>query len=124
MRLILYLINKTTVAHLFATILLTWGWSAYGNETQAVVKEKAPSFHVIYYQEDVSRDFTYINFNHNPLPYSRQGQVGGEHICFIYVLGFAGDKFTVAVTAMAGNADGNMYDNISGDGVEVTVVER
>jgi hypothetical protein len=119
----LYFINKTVVTNLFATILLTWGCSAYGNETLAVVKEKAPSSHVIYYQEDVSRDFTYINFNHNPLPYTQQEQVGGEHIRFIYVLGFAGDKFTVAVTAIGSNIDGYMYDNISGDGVEVTAME-
>ena len=106
--------NKTTVTHFFAAMLLTWGCSAYGGEK--------PSSHVIHYQEDVSRDFTYINFNHNPLPYIHEGVVGGEHIRFINVLGFAGDKFKVAVTAIDGDVDGNLYDSISGDGVEVTVM--
>ncbi len=111
----MYFINKTTVTHLFAAILLTWGCSAYGHEKL----DEKPLSHVIHYQEDVSRDFTYINFNHNPLPFTQQGEVGGEHIRFLNVLGFAGDKFTVAVTAI----DGDVYDIVSGEGVEVVVME-
>lgn len=110
----MYFINRTTVTHLFAIILLTWGCSAYGHEKL----DEKPSSHVIHYQEDVSRDFTYINFNHNPLPYIHEDVVGGEHIRFINVLGFAGDKFTVSVTAI----NGDVYDIVRGEGVEVTVM--
>jgi hypothetical protein len=115
----LYFINKTTVTHLLATIVLIWGCSAYCDEKPVLLTDKEPTSHVIHYQEGVSRDFTYINFNHNPLPYIHEGEDGGEHIRFINVLGFAGDKFTVAVTAI----NGDVYDIISGEGVDVTVVE-
>lgn len=64
--------------------------------------------HVIYHQQKTSRDYTYIDFSRNSSPYLFRGQVGGEHMSFIKVLGFQGDRFTVTMR-QSGDAGFTVY---------------
>ncbi len=86
---------------------------AFGADVSA--GEPVHDEHVIRQQKDVSRDFTFIHFGHNKSPYVHQGEVGGEHISYIRVLGQAGDRFTVKVEALTGD----LYDIVTGDGIKV-----
>lgn len=70
--------------------------------------------HVLYHQQGTSRDYTYIEFARNSSPYIFRGQVGGEHMTFVKVLGFQGERYTVAMR-QDGDADFSVY----GEGVRV-----
>lgn len=70
--------------------------------------------HILHYKEDVSRDYTYIDFSRNPSPFQVTSFVGGEHTRYIKILGFEGDKFIVELTP----AQGNTMFSISGQGFD------
>lgn len=74
----------------------------------------APS-HILHYREDVSRDFTTITFSGTTAPFRHKAQVGGEHMSFVNVLGFAGDVFLVELTAEMGDVG----CSVSGEGIVV-----
>ncbi len=65
--------------------------------------------HVLHFKEDVSRDYTYIDFVRNPDPFVVRTSVGGEHIKTIKILSFEGDKFILEFT----NHQGEVMFNIS-----------
>ncbi|MBU1341472.1 MAG: hypothetical protein KKE44_04275 [Proteobacteria bacterium] len=71
--------------------------------------------HILNYKEDVSRDYTYIDFVRNPEPFKVTSEVGGEHIRYIKILGFEGDKFLVELTQIKGDV---MF-NLSGLGFDI-----
>ena len=68
--------------------------------------------HLIHHWEETSRDYTYIDFSRNPSPYRFSGIVGGEHSTFVKVLGYHGDRFTVAM-----QQEGDASFNVYGEGV-------
>ncbi len=68
--------------------------------------------HLIHHWEETSRDYTYIDFSRDPSPYKFSGIVGGEHSTFVKVLGYHGDRFTVAM-----QQEGNATFNVYGEGV-------
>ena len=70
--------------------------------------------HIMSYEEDVSRDYTYIDFARNTDPFTSESQVGGEHIKYIKILGFEGDKFLIEFIPFEGEP---MY-NLSGQGFD------
>jgi hypothetical protein len=70
--------------------------------------------HILRYEEDVSRDYTYIDFARNTGPFNIESQVGGEHIKYIKILGFEGDKFLINFKPLKGEP---MY-NLSGQGFD------
>jgi hypothetical protein len=69
---------------------------------------------LIHHWQETSRDYTYIDFSRNPSPYKFSGQVGGEHITYVKVLGFKGDHFTVAM-----QQEGDAGFIVYGEGVTV-----
>lgn len=70
--------------------------------------------HILHYKENVSRDYTYIDFARNPDPYEITSSVGGEHIRYIKILGFEGDKFIVTLMPHKGD----IQLDISGTGFD------
>ncbi len=68
--------------------------------------------HLIHHWQETSRDYTYIDFSRNPSPYKFSGIVGGEHSTFVKVLGYHGDRFSVAM-----QQEGDASFNVYGEGV-------
>ena len=78
--------------------------------------ESTCSSHIIHRYDNVSRDYTYLEFYRNSQPCKLQGRIGGEHQTFIKVLGFSGDRYSVSLTKITDSPD----FNISGDGIKVS----
>ncbi len=55
-----------------------------------------------YQQQQVSRDYTYIEFTENIRPLTIIDEVGGEQMNFYKVLAFQGDQFDVKVVPLEG----------------------
>ncbi|MBW8189610.1 hypothetical protein K0504_01065 [Neiella marina] len=63
---------------------------------------------ILHQQQSVSRDFTYLSFhddgNDNAGPYVRADIVGGEHMSYVYVAGFAGQAYRIEFKSLDGDA--------------------
>lgn len=69
---------------------------------------------VLYQTAQVSRDYTYLEFQHDDDPFELTTEVGGEHIKVLRILGFEGHKFLIEFTQIKGD----LFFNISGTGVD------
>ncbi len=79
----------------------------------------APS-HVLHVKNEVSRDYTYIDFVRNTDPFVVMTSVGGEHIKTIKIIGFEGDKFLLEFT----NQKGDVIFNITDGGTDYKRINK
>lgn len=70
--------------------------------------------HILHTQEQVSRDYTYVDFVRNQASFEMRGSVGGEHINSVKIIGFQGDKFLIEFT----NVKGRVNFDVAGTGTE------
>lgn len=73
------------------------------------------SSQIRYHQQQLSQDYTYIDFTENSTPLSIIAEVGGEHMSFYKVIAFYGDRFKICVIPL----EGKPAATLSGDGVTV-----
>ncbi|WP_019614203.1 hypothetical protein [Psychromonas ossibalaenae] len=97
-----------------ATVALLW--TAPAGASDLVSFEPACRSHIIHRYEEVSRDYTYLEFYRNPQPCRLQGIIGGEHQTFINVIGFTGDRYSVSLI----EKEDHPSFSISGDGIRVS----
>ncbi len=105
-------INRLLSA-LTAGVLL---WAAPAGASDLVSFEPGCRSHIIHRYEEVSRDYTYLEFYRNPQPCRLQGIIGGEHQTFINVLGFTGDRYSVSMV----DKEDHPSFAVSGDGIKVS----
>lgn len=72
--------------------------------------------HIIHSYEEVSRDYSYLEFQRNKQPCHLQGIIGGEHQTYIKVLAFAGERYSVSLKPLV---DLPSF-SVSGEGIEVS----
>lgn len=70
---------------------------------------------VIYHTEELSRDYTYLDISQNSSSYIVESQVGGEHQSIYKILGFKGERFTISIESI----DGEAMHSLDGDGFRV-----
>lgn len=91
-------------------------WIAHATASPVVFFAPDCRPHIIHRYEEVSRDYTYLEFHRDKQPCQLKGIIGGEHQTFINVLGFAGDKYSVSLFEQAEHPS----FTISGEGFKVS----
>ncbi|WP_432452634.1 MULTISPECIES: hypothetical protein [unclassified Agarivorans] len=85
--------NACLCSGLLVALLSVASWPLSAADTQ-----------LLRHVQGLSRDYYYLNIESPAQPFQVQDIVGGEHENQYFILGFAGDQFSIAIDSLEGDA--------------------